>query len=1140
MSDFEKIQEQEDVINSHDQNLVVSASAGSGKTSVMIRKILDYILNYNITVKDILVLTYTNFASEEMKQRLVSALKEVAPMRQDVFMQLDDIPLADISTFDSFCQKIVKKYFYLLDIDPSFTILSCAEETFYQNRAMKKAIEVYKKNNEQEYFSLFNCFADNRTDKNIYDLVLTIYNFSCSVLNFDDFKQKALSLFENNKAEELYKNYIDVRLRYIKDNLNKLFLTCKGLELEKHCIYISSLLVFVEFILTNSDFGKIIDYCTKTPFPLKPRLNDEYMDKIVEQKDALKSIVDTLKSYASANVYESSKVFCKEMIATLLTLCDEFKNRYDAIKKSKNMYDFNDIERLTIKVLEHSEIKDEIKNRYKKIFIDEFQDANLIQEKIISLIQDEGNLFLVGDLKQAIYGFRQSNSKIFENIIKKYSEDNLISGKSNALKLNSNFRTQKEILNFVNNIFSKIMTTRSVGLNYKQDALLVPKAKFLEEDYNVELDIVYEEKEDNLQDAQCVYSVSADISNILPSDKIEASLVAEKITKLLNENIYDTNLKKYRKINYSDICILFRTRNRQAEFVEVFEKYGIPLVENSNLDLEETYDVKVLINAIKVCENFYDDYALASVMMSPLFDFSSAEMLEIRKGDGETFYECVKNYTKKGEIKDKICSMQNILEKFYEDYTFKGLYFALTSLVNATNYIYKLSYLDNGISRKNNISTFIDSFVNSSFNFAANEYLSFLKQNTRKIKVTSEVSSFDCVTLTTMHSSKGLEWPIVFCVNLGQDFNRSTKTNKILLNEDIGMGIKYFDQESRRKYESIYYELIKQKNYDDDFAEKLRLLYVALTRAKNKLYLIGTTKKLEYSEFNSENEILYQKTYLDLIVKSLDKKSIDNINNAKNGIMFDNDKLILNVIKNTEFSQDNTKNIDAPTVEKGDETELATYINTDYKYRVETSIAQKNSVSGILRDEYEYTSQNFAPSNLLVAEHLNNKPTTDEGILYHKILEQIDFNKEITLASIEDIINSLKDNKQFDEELLVNVNKNLVLENALIVKDLTKGHVLLKEYSFVMEICYDEIENSPAKAKVLVQGVCDLVAFKGDEAILVDYKFSSKSNQRLLTSYNKQLYLYKTAIEKGLNKKVKSVYILSLKNASLLQTSPHK
>ena len=177
MSEFEKIQEQEDVINSHDQNLVVSASAGSGKTSVMIRKILDYILNYNITVKDILVLTYTNFASEEMKQRLVSALKEVAPTRQDVFTQLDDIPLADISTFDSFCQKIVKKYFYLLDIDPSFTIFSSAEEAFYQNRAMKKAIEVYKKNNEQKYFSLFNCFADNRTDKNIYDLVLTIYNF---------------------------------------------------------------------------------------------------------------------------------------------------------------------------------------------------------------------------------------------------------------------------------------------------------------------------------------------------------------------------------------------------------------------------------------------------------------------------------------------------------------------------------------------------------------------------------------------------------------------------------------------------------------------------------------------------------------------------------------------------------------------------------------------------------------------------------------------------------------------------------------------------------------------------------------------------------------------------------------------------
>ncbi len=1139
MSEFAKIKEQEDVINSHGQNLVVSASAGSGKTSVMIRKILDYILNYDITVKDILVLTYTNFASEEMKQRLVSSLKEVAPTRKDVFLQLDDIPLADISTFDSFCQKIVKKFFYLIDIDPSFSVLDSAQEAFYQNRAMKKAIEVYKKNNEQKYFSLFNCFADNRTDKNIYDLVLSIYNFSCSVLDFDDFKNTAISLFNDNKAEKIYKRYINFKLNYIIKNLNDIFSTCKEHDLVKHCEYISSLLTYAQFILNNSDYCKIIDYCMQESFPSKPRIDDEYMKKIVASKDILKDVVDAIKNYSGSQIYLNSKVFCKDIVITLLQLCDEFICQYNAIKNTKNMYDFNDIERLTIKVLEHKEVNEEIKAKYKKIFIDEFQDANLIQEKIISMIQNDDNLFLVGDLKQAIYGFRQSDSKIFEEVIKKYTKEYFTTGKSNSLKLNSNFRTQAPILNFVNNIFCVIMTNKSAGLNYKQDAQLNPKAPFLEEDYNVELNIICDKSQDDEQKVSDVYSLSADNTDILPSEKVEATLVAEKITKLLDEKIYDINLKTYRKINYSDICVLFRTRSNQAEYVDVFEKYGIPLVENSNLDLEQTYDVKVLINAIKVCENFNDDFALSSVMLSPLFDFSTDEMLKIRECECNNFYECVQHYDILPEIKEKIKNMKKILQEFYDNYTFKGLYFALSLLVNSTNYLYKLSYLENGLSRKNNIETFINSFVNSSFNFAVGEYLSFLKQNTRKIKVTSTVSSLDCVTLTTMHASKGLEWPIVFCVSLGQDFNRSPKSTKIVLNQELGIGIKYFDEKSRTKYDTIYYDVIKQKNYDDEFAEKLRLLYVALTRAKNKLFLIGTTKKLEYSKFENENEILSQRTYLDLIVKSLDKVSISHINCGKSGNIFKNSKLRLSVIEKANAPIEKSESITATTSNSPLDKQLANYIKEDYKNRFVTTIAQKNSVSSILREEYEYTSQNFEPQNLSIGEHLKIPATQDEGILYHKILEQLNFEQEISLQNVNDIIEKLKKAQQFDEKLLYNVNKNLLLQNAQIIKELTNGYTLLKEHSFVMEIPYSEIERSSIFYKVLVQGVCDLIAIKGDDAILIDYKFSSKSPQKLVSSYNKQLYLYKTAIERGLNKNVKNVYILSLKSATLIQISPH-
>ena len=1104
----------------------------------MIRKIVDYILNHDIKVKDILVLTYTNFASEEMRQRLVGALKEVAPTRQDIFEQLDDLPLADISTFDSFCQKIVKKYFYAINIDPSFSVLDNALQAVYQNRALKNAIDIYREKNPDKYFSLFNCFADNRTDRNIYDLVLSIYNFSCSIIDFDEFKNNALNLFKNNKAEKLYKSHLNYKLSYVVENLTSLHKACQSLNLEKHCEYIVSLLVFAKFLLNNDDFAKIIDYCATQTFPTKPRINDEYMDKIVVQKDILKSVVDKLKEYVSGEVYAKSIKYCKDNTTTLIDLVNEFKHQYDIIKKQKNLYDFNDIERFTISILENDDINSQVKSKYKKIFVDEFQDANLIQEKILSLIKSDDNLFLVGDLKQAIYGFRQSNSKIFERVIKDYKKQNKTSGKSNALKLNSNFRTSKYILNFVNQIFSQIMTQKSAHLNYKKDAQLKPRAEFLDEDYNVELDIIYDDIEKTEDTVNGIYSVSGDTPYISNSDKVEAMLVAEKITTLLGQKIYDIKAEEYRDVRYSDICVLFRTHTQEAQFVEVFENYGIPLIENSNLDLEQTYDVKVLINAIKVCENFNDDYSLASVMMSSLFDFSCDEMLKIRQQAKTTFHECVTSYDFEDEIKQKINNMQKTLEKFYDDYTFKGLYFALTELNNTTNYTYKLSYLPNGLSRKNNVLMFISSFVNSSFNFSAGSYISFLKNNTRNIKATSEATSFDCVTLTTMHASKGLEWPIVFCASLGQDFNKSPKTKKVMLSEELGIGIKYFDELSRKKYESIFYDVIKQKNAEDEYAEKLRLLYVALTRAKNKLILIGSTNKLSYEKFSSEHEILSQRTFLDLIVRSLDTDSIKCLNNQKNCDMFHNKKLVLNVVCQSAFSSKKEQKISATNI--GDDIGLDEYIKLNYKNQIQTTIAQKNSVSSVLKDEFEYTSQNFQPNTLKLDEHLSSQNSAEIGIIYHKILESINFDNNIDIDEIENIISKIREKKEYDENVLNQIDKKLALKNALVVQSLAKSHVTMKEHSFVMQLAYNEIENSSVQQKVLIQGVCDLVVKDKDDAILIDYKFSSKTPESLISTYNKQLYLYKLAIEKGLFCHVKKVYILSLKFAKLIEVIPHK
>lgn len=1139
---FKIIEEQDAVLKSHDKNIAISASAGSGKTSVMIRKIVKLITEENVKIEDILVLTYTNSASSEMKQKLINAITKSGKV--EIQKELDNIVNSDISTFDSFCQKLVKKYFYLLDIDPAFNILQGSEETLIRSKAIKNAIKSYKKSNFNNFSIIFDFYGSNRTDKKIKEIVLKMNDFCRSILSYDDFKSKSLSLFEpqdNPFASQILFNSIKEQVTNQADKLKDLFNLSKSLEFEKYCIYINSILAGMDLINNSKNLAEIIDNANLIKIDRSPQKDkrDEYLlVKIKSQKERFDNIVNSVKEFQSAEEYKKSICVCKQTTLIFFDLYERFLKEYEKIKSAKNLFDYNDVERLTLKLFENPEILQTIKQKYKHIFIDEFQDANRVQEKLINQLRSENNLFLVGDLKQAIYGFRQSNAKIFENIINQFENDD----KSEYLKLNCNFRTTHQILNFVNNIFSVIMTQKTANLDYKDKSMLNGQGDFEKEKYPcVELDILFKDKEEKESESK-VYSVQECQNQESDDDMASANFVAERITKLLNEEIYDINTKCYRKIEYKDIAILLRSRTKQQAYIEAFNNFNIPVLENSNANLDETFDASVLINLIKVSQNFKDDVSLASVMMSNLFDFSANEMLDIRKNvvGKQNFYDCVLEYNKDDEIKRKIDYMTELLQKFAYNSTYQSLIFALNQILEETNYEYKIQNSFNGLSRAKNVKDFVNSFTNSNYNYSVTEYLNFIRENVREQKVVGAITSNNVVNITTMHSSKGLEWPVVIIPELSASFNTNSQEPEIVLNEEIGVGLKYYNQELRQKSNSVFYSVVKTFNKIDNISERLRLLYVALTRPKNRLILIGQTNKLEYEKFENDWQIMNSNNYLTQIVNSLSNEDISKINARVCSFNLMNSKdYTCNVIDQKDYqsiNDINNTNILNKQYEEKEIKDLANYIQTGYFNDKATLIAEKNSVSSILKADDEFASKNFEPNKLLTSEDKYQGIQKNElGSLYHKIMELYDFNDVVNIQNIKTIIKKIKEQNIFDEQTINAINFDIVIKNLKLLKELCKDSTTLKEQTFVMQVPYSEIEDSDINDKVLVQGVCDLIIIKNNKTILVDYKFSNLNESSLINKYYKQLLLYKKSATYALGRQIDECYILSLKPCELIK-----
>lgn len=1117
MAEYERILEQEEIMSSKNKNLIVSASAGSGKTTVMIRKIISLITEAGVNVRELLVLTYTKASAEEMKQKLLSKLTELSRSNTALLKQIDDLPTANISTIDSFFQKIIKKYFYILNLEPNFNVIDEKESENLKTNSLSLALEKFWELCPEGYEKLIDFYSGDRTENKLGGIIKDFSEFLTSIENKEEWLEKvSIKLYgeaSKNLALEILNEQLCHKVAGWSKNLDEFLRRSVSLKEDYYSSYINNMLSLLSPINLKKDFFENRKIIKEINFPrlnyvegskIHPLFNEfkTAISREINKEKARDITFDTLNAE-----FEQGK----KVVLWLIQLYKIYANEYASLKKEKNALDFGDLEYYADKLLDNLEIRKKIARGIKYIFIDEYQDANLLQERIISKLAGKDNRFMVGDVKQSIYAFRHANPDIFLGLEKRYEED---SG-SEAKKLNSNFRSEPRLLEFVNIVFSKIMTELTAKLDYKNTSLFVPRAKYelIEGEGSVQVDLFLKTKSSKSEFAPEVYSVKeAEVGELgLKVGTYEARIVASRIVEAMKKKIYDKDEKKFREVRFSDISILLASRGGYFEdFCKELSRLGFPLYANSRQELYESPSVKVLIAYLKYINNSCDDIPLASTLK--LFGFSDGDLFEIRKAqpNEKAFYKAVQNYIlqKNDDLSKKLLQFFDEIEKEKFELEFLGIFKALTKVCQ--------KYLLETVTREEyfKVKKFCDEFLANGYNFDLKGFLSFVKDSSSVVKAPNFASGEDCLNITTIHSSKGLEYPIVFVVNLGASFERSKGDNELKLNKDLGVSLK--------SVASTVYEAVLYKNRGEEFAERLRLLYVALTRAKNKLYLVGSLSG-EVKSLMTDYDAQRKKTYLELILGSFNEKTLDELYEKKSARLAEGAEA--NLLTAEDLLGDKAESEVETGVAK-DELLKQFRDYFDYTYPHSTDIALKNSVTK-LREEEEFTSKNMMPKSFSLSEHLSFDGGAELGTVYHEIFEKLDFDNLGSFEEFEKFVSN------FENANLVDIDK--IYAVAKKIRELMAGSQTFKEQQFMLYLPKAELVEGGEEDKILVQGVIDLLSL-GSKNIIFDYKLTKVSSpERLKETYGLQLKLYKLAAEKAFSINIDECYIVNINTCELIK-----
>ena len=1267
---------QQEVIDSRNRNLLVSAAAGSGKTAVLVERIIRMISEGDrpLDIDQLLVMTFTNAAAAEMRERIGAAVEQKLkerPEDEHLWLQAALIPQAQITTIDSFCLNIIRSHYNSLDIDPAFRIGDEGELSLLRGDCMGGMLENCYDEADEEFGRFVEHFGRGKSDRGIEDVILQAWQFSQS----HPWPQEWLAACQKELEEESIGEMEESPwMVFLMEDVARQMAELSGQlgEALDVCLEENGPLAYEPMLISDKNKIEAIGRAASTGSfeALYNSLQNMSFDRLASIRS--KDIDGDKKAFVSAcrDRVKKAVAKCRELygqqspqevvesmrgtrrvIRELLRLTGMFDQAYRDAKRERNVLDFNDLEHLTLEVLYEreetgdgeetvsrrpSQVADELSRQYEEILMDEYQDSNYVQEALITGISRERsghpNVFMVGDVKQSIYRFRLARPELFMDKYETYSRER---GPRQMIELQQNFRSRESVLTSVNDVFYQIMTKNLGGITYTPETALYPGAKFEEVSGKTVLDPEADAGKSGSREAAPVslkagtptelllVDTGADTLRQLDEDsldytakELEARLIAGRIRQLVSEDqgilVWDKSRGGYRRARYGDMVILLRSMSGWSEvFVNVLMNEGIPAFAQTRTGYFNTVEVETILSLLSVVDNPMQDIPLAAVMRSPIVGMDDEEMAWMmavykrnsKKGQDRGVYGAWKLWLEEGwitvglsgipvktahSISFKSRRLSVLMERLRGEARHLPIHELLYRVYRESGYYDYVSAMPAGETRRANLDMLVEkaaAYESTSYKglFHFVRYIEKLKKFDTDFGEASVAGEQDnTVRIMSIHKSKGLEFPVVFLAGLGKRFNKQDAYGQIILDADLGAAADFLDLELRVKAPTLKKQALKRRTELETMGEELRVLYVAMTRAKEKLIMTAADKSLE-NKLGKWKDIPLSQGQLPYTILASANSCLDWLLMAQPAIPASHMEMRQIQVKDLigeeitrqiirKMKKEDLLNLDGKRVyDAAFGTRLREVLEYEYPYEsdiglyamVSVSELKKQSQIGRTEDAIGTDSGNLEGIALGELKALTGsrdmtgsgpgesgeqKKTVSagpnraalRGTAYHAVLEHIHFHEIHGLAEVKPVVDKLLEGGFLDQEAHDFINPKVIwnfLSSPLgkrMAKAQSEGRIH-KEQQFIIGIPAREMGLGDSDELVLIQGIIDAYLEEEDGLVLIDYKTDHvpegdpKQGAKMLAErYRVQLDYYERALTQLTGKHVKERIIYSL------------
>ena len=1229
--------EQEKVINLRNRSLLVSAAAGSGKTAVLVQRIISMVTDKAepLDIDRLLVVTFTNAAAAEMRERVGAAIEnalEQEPYNQHLQRQLTLVHNAQITTIDSFCIRILRDHFHKIDLEPGFRIADEGELKLLREDVCEAVLEEFYQKADPEFFRFADSYSGAKNDLQIKEMILKLYNYAESYPWPKEWLETCVQQYEAaNEAELEEKSWIRDFLSYLDVRIEDLITAQKKLleltqEPDGPYMYEASIaddLRQLENLRKCEHFSQWQEAVSSIDFKNIGR-SGKYEGSVAKKnavmsgRKRMKDQIDKWKKTIFATPLEvqlERLTQTSKMVRMLVTLTQAFSDRFYEEKQKKNMLDFSDVEHNALRVLVNPETKEltetalEYQQQYREVMIDEYQDSNYVQETLLTAVSGvkngNENLFMVGDVKQSIYRFRLARPELFMDKYHRFSTEE---SSRQRIDLHRNFRSRREVVEAVNDIFYPLMEKDLGNVAYDAEAALYAGAEY--PDY------------ENADCCKPEFLLVPSQEGGMERREQEAAAVAGRIRELVET-------QEIPGITYKDIVLLLRSMSGWAEtYQKVFEQEGIPLIVASKTGYFSATEVQTVLSLLRVLDNPYQDIPMAAVMKSYFGKFTSEELAQIRaESPGMPFYQCVEQFTSSEEqqkeeqiadtnvveaekqqkeepisdtdaveaeilpqekenenvsdqrshLAEKIIAFQEMLQNFRQRIPYTPIHRLLQEILDETGYRNYVAALPAGEQRRANL----DMLMEKAVAYEQTSYhglFHFIRYIDRLMKYDVDYGEAEIVSeqenavrLMSIHKSKGLEFPVLFVCGMGKQFNEQDLNSNMIFHPEFGIGLKWFDCEKRTKANTLIHQIFAMEAKKENLGEELRVLYVALTRAKEKLILAGTCKLPEegqYSGFSREEKVSFStrydaKSYWDWVMPVLGMENPD-----YRYVIWDEARMQQEEQRKLQDTalEHRTLLVALQNVSEIELTQLKETFSWEYAWKEEGTHKQKVSVSELkhraMEERSESAEQTLNTAQPLFPDEIATpyvprfvqEAKENAGALYgtmvHRFLECLDFaglpdfaEEKQGLYFVKQQIDALCALGRMQEADAKRLNWKQLLgflqsDTAKRMRVAAEQGTLEREKPFVMSVPANLVwEESRPEEEVLIQGIIDVFWEEADGIVLLDYKTDHVDNaQELVHRYKKQLELYADALSRFSGEKpVKEILIYSFALAETIR-----